>query len=165
MNKPIERREHMTFAEKIKFICNQRKLKGMPGMFWAGSYQFHPHGIVRDGFLIYDHHNVNNYLSIYISEDPTAEWTIAEDQPTASFDPLPKPIGCKTMHVWSNGLEIKEGPWKEMLLKLVDDLVAEVETRLQKVIEAEEAVKAARILAEKQKNDAVVSNWRQANGE
>lgn len=112
-------------ADRVRRVCNISSNLNVDGVFWASSYQYHPHGFLRNGILAYDRHNINGYIDIEIAEDPDCEWTKHGDDSLGSFNPLPKPKGCKTVRVWSLGKWLKEGPWQERIIREIEKIEAE----------------------------------------
>lgn len=146
------------FTDDVRFICNSFA-RDVDGWFAGGSYRFHPHGFCRDGFLIYDHHNVNDYLTISIAESPDIEWTSAVDHPTSNCNPLPQPKSGRTINIWTTNREIQDGPWKPKLIALIAQIKSEVIESIEKKKASAEALQAARKEQEIEARNKIESAW------
>lgn len=134
-----------SFREKVRYITNCWEARGrVNGFFTGSSHGFHPHGFCLNGVLIYDHHNVNDYQTIIIANDPkNTEFLPAQNAPTAMYArALPEFVNGETA-VWSDGKWLKRGSFIQKIQDLVDELY-------DKCLRAEADAEKAKKLKEQQ---------------
>lgn len=76
----------------------------------GSSYRDHCKAVYKDGVLLIDYHNTNNYCDIKIASDPNAIFSSGCQNSAAYGDPHPKLEGGEWIKVW-DGKILKDGPW------------------------------------------------------
>lgn len=122
----------------------------LPGTFSGSAFRDHPKFLHRDGLILKNCWNVNDYCEIYILSDPAATLFVGCQNPSAYGNPNPYPSSGKLVEVYSTGQWLIEGPWQPVAVALMEKIAAECE-------EAEERMrveKAARAQREKEERAA-----------
>jgi hypothetical protein len=150
--------ENLT-AEKFCSVVSSAQYSRLKG-YWGvrGSGSDRKSGIVREGLIFQHNHNTHNYCRVEMIMSDS--WHI-EGEYTNS----PRVVSSgneilKTYLIFDNGRFCFDEPWNAQIVKILNQLVSELETkRLQEEKNKLEKKQAAELQAEKMHNDAL-SVWK-----
>lgn len=151
--------ENLT-AEKFCSVVSSAqysKLKGYWGVRGSGSDR--RSGILREGLIFQHNHNTHNYCSVGIIMDDDfridGEHTSSPRIVSSSDDKT-----VRTYLIFNNGRFCYNEPWNAQIVKILNQLVNELENkRLQEKKKELEKQQAAELQAEKTHN-AALSVWK-----
>lgn len=110
-------------ARFCAIISAEKRVAG----YWSGSaFRHHPKGIFRERMVFTNEWNVNDYCSVAVATDPEAKLVLGCQDPAAHGNPLPRMSSGDLVAVYRNGKWIKDGPWCEKVVRILDEVSAEV---------------------------------------
>lgn len=99
----------------------------LPG-WWSGrSFRHHPRGVVRGGIIFTNEWSTHNYCLAEVMLDPTSPIATRCQDSRASGDASCKPVRGGLLRVYSSGSwSNDDGPWRDKIVKILEDLEAEI---------------------------------------
>lgn len=122
----------------------------VPGAWSGTSYGYHPHGVVRRGIIFTDNHNTSGSSDIEVILEPESGLIYPPTDASSSrcgSQSLARlrPKSGGAVRVWQSGQWVgPDGPWRKLIVEILDEIEAEVvvlreQTRL--AIEAKNKMK------------------------
>lgn len=100
---------------------------------WSGtSYGYHPHGVVRRGIIFTDHHNIRGCADAKVILEPESGLIYPlndSDSSRCGSKSLAsiRPKSGGTVTVWDSGRWVgPDGPWRKLIVEILDELDQEV---------------------------------------
>lgn len=120
----------------------------VPGAWSGTSYGYHPHGVVRKGIIFTDDHNTSGCCDVAVMLEPEsgliypptdADSSRYGSQSLARI----RPKSGGTLTVWQSGRWVgQDGPWRALIVKILDEIEVEVSAlREKRKLEIEEKAK------------------------
>lgn len=117
----------MVEAPSAARFCSTISAEKRVAGYWSGSaFRHHPKGIFRERMVFTNEWNVNNYCSVAVATDPEAKLVLGCQESAAHGNPSPKMSSGDLVTVYRNGEWVSDGPWCEKIIRILDEVAAEV---------------------------------------
>lgn len=106
-------------------IAKARTYK-LAGVMSGSAFRCHPVFVFRRNILLCNEWNANGYCFAQVFTQHPVTFKLWCTDSCANGDPYPHPVSGEAVRVYSHGRWLEDGPWRAVILEILDELEAEI---------------------------------------